>query len=205
MNWYHKETLAAWNWPHFLVGASVPVIIGILGLASALNMSESQLQQKFEANGNDPQKLVQILEEENAKQQMNPEPVQPEPEEEMTDIDTRNLDGLEPEFESRVINILKILTEKGWRPRVAEGLRDLEQQKEKVRKGYSKTLNSKHLKGLAADIIDSRYGWGGEASDLDFEFWLDLGEAAKSQGLIWGGDWKKFKDVAHVEMEEPPG
>ena len=117
-------------------------------------------------------------------------------------VDTRNLDGLAPMFVGKVKQVLSRLAEKGWRPRVAEGLRSVEQQQEKINQGRS-SLNdprtSKHVQGIAVDIIDSRYGWGGPAADLDFEFWNDLGEAAREVGLVWGGDWKSFRDVAHVE------
>lgn len=116
-----------------------------------------------------------------------------------SDVDQRNLSGLEPSFREKVVRILRRLQAKGWQPRVGSGRRTLEEQKEKVRKGYSKTLKSWHLKGLAADIIDSRWGWGGEAANLDHDFWTDLGEAAKREGLTWGGSWKSFRDVAHVQ------
>jgi len=114
-------------------------------------------------------------------------------------INTTNVSGLDQKFAPKVIDVLTELTEQGWQPRVAEGRRTAEQQREKVRTGRSKTMNSAHLRGFGADIIDSRYGWGGQASDLNFQFWKDLGKAAKKQGLIWGGDWKSFPDVAHIE------
>ncbi|MEY3014686.1 MAG: hypothetical protein RIT45_3421 [Pseudomonadota bacterium] len=114
-------------------------------------------------------------------------------------VPMRNLDGLEANFRAKVVTILKELAGKGWKPVVAEGLRTRAQQAEKVRLGYSKTMNSAHLLGLGADIVDRRYAWGGPAANTEFQFWKDLGLAARAQGLIWGGDWKKFKDVAHVE------
>lgn len=55
-------------------------------------------------------------------------------------------------------------------------------------------------KGEAADIVDARFLWTGPAANLEFEFWSDLGATAKAYGLRWGGDWAKFRDVAHVEM-----
>lgn len=109
------------------------------------------------------------------------------------------LDGLEASFKPKVVAVLKELAGKGWKPYVAEGLRNKTQQAEKVKKGYSKTMNSMHLTGQAADIVDYRWGWGGEASNLNHQFWKDLGAAGKAQGLEWGGDWKKFKDVAHIQ------
>jgi|GEM_PF-4880261 len=30
-------------------------------------------------------------------------------------------------------------------------------------------------------------------------FWAALGEEAKKRGLVWGGDWKSFRDVAHIQ------
>jgi len=120
-----------------------------------------------------------------------------------TRIDTRNLVGLDPTFAQKIRQILSRLAEKGWQPRVAEGLRSLEQQQKKIDQGRSSLKNprnSKHIQGTAVDIIDSRYGWQGPASDLNFQFWNDLGEAAKEVGLTWGGNWKTFKDVAHVEL-----
>ena len=116
-------------------------------------------------------------------------------------IDSIKIDELDKSLQPKIEAILKELTLKGWKPRVAEGLRTVEQQREKVRKGYSKTMNSKHLTGRAADIIDRRYGWNGPASNLNYAFWNDLGKAAVKQGLVWGGNWKSFKDVAHVEMK----
>jgi peptidoglycan LD-endopeptidase CwlK len=107
---------------------------------------------------------------------------------------------IHPELQAKVKIILAGLEAKGWQPRVAEGCRTLDQQKEKVRLGYSKTLNSKHLRGLAVDIIDKRYGWHGPAAKLSFQFWKDYGTLCKAQGLTWGGDWKSFPDVAHCQM-----
>jgi len=111
---------------------------------------------------------------------------------------------------------MKHLEKKGWVPVVFHGKRTKEQQQEKVKSGASKTMNSFHVggshienfkngfafntRGEAADIVDARFLWSGPCKDLDHQFWKDLGSYAKSQGLEWGGDWKSFKDVAHVEL-----
>jgi hypothetical protein len=115
-------------------------------------------------------------------------------------VSMKNLEGLDPTFKTQVISILQELAGKGWIPVVAEGVRDKAQQQKKVDAGYSKTMNSRHLTGHAVDIVDRRYGWGGPAAKLDHAFWTDLGAAANSRGLEWGGDWKSFKDVAHVQV-----
>lgn len=109
------------------------------------------------------------------------------------------MQGINPRLQSALPIIMDELRQKGWQPSIASGMRTPEEQAEKVRQGYSQTMNSKHLIGKAVDIIDKRYGWDGPASDTNYQFWQDLGEAAKRQGLQWGGDWKNFKDVAHIQ------
>jgi peptidoglycan L-alanyl-D-glutamate endopeptidase CwlK len=52
----------------------------------------------------------------------------------------------------------------------------------------------------AADIIDERYAWTGQAESSGF--WKALGEEAKKQGLYWGGDWSSFRDWAHIQLVE---
>ena len=109
------------------------------------------------------------------------------------------IQGLQPEFRQKVEVVLNKLKQKGWQPTVAEGLRTKKEQTEKVKQHRSQTMDSKHLMGLAADIVDHRYGWGDKASDTKYQFWKDLGEIAKSEGLEWGGDWG-FVDVAHIQI-----
>lgn len=136
----------------------------------------------------------------------------------------QQLESLDPRFKPIVIEILTKLEVLGWSPIVAEGRRTAQQQQEKVRLGYSQTLKSYHLTGLAADIIDKRYAWN---IPLHHKFWYDLGHIIKdiklSQGhLRWGGVWDQgdtrwpiieqaqknqsdkslnwFMDVAHVEL-----
>lgn len=125
--------------------------------------------------------------------------------------------SLEDRFKPIVLEIARQLEAKGWQPQVIEGRRTVAQQREKVRRGVSKTMNSYHLSGMAADICDKRYMWN---IPLSHQYWKDQGaiveELAKSnKGLRWGGTWgqgyqrylnyllgrtKYFVDVAHVEL-----
>jgi peptidoglycan L-alanyl-D-glutamate endopeptidase CwlK len=125
------------------------------------------------------------------------------------------IESLSPGFQKQIKTILLHLEGKGWIPVVYHGQRTSDEQAKIVKAGHSKTMQSFHIeatalsrgkngmywqiKGEAADIVDARFLWAGPAADLDFQFWKDLGAFAKSFGLGWGGDWKKFKDVAHVE------
>lgn len=94
---------------------------------------------------------------------------------------------------------------------VTEGLRSASRQKELVRIGASKTMNSRHLTGHAIDL----YGW----VDLDdngkvtFEEMSNvhvltaIANAIKASSaklcipIVWGGDWRKFRDLPHFELD----
>ena len=87
--------------------------------------------------------------------------------------------------------------------KITEGLRTVERQKELVKTGKSKTMNSYHLKGKAVDIavlIDNKITW-------DFKYYNEVAnhikEVAKRLGYVitWGGDWKTFKDGPHFQIE----
>ena len=100
-------------------------------------------------------------------------------------IDQRNLAGLDPAFRLKIERILKDLeTFLGHRAYVASGRRTEEQQRKLVEAGRSKTLRSKHLKGLAADIVPVGLGWNAPR-----DFWLKLGYLAYREGLRWGGEF----------------
>lgn len=130
----------------------------------------------------------------------------------------KELASLSPAFQESVQVLLRNLEGKGWIPVVYYGERTQEEQADKVKAGYSKTMNSFHVadtvlhkgrnglywqvRGEAADIVDARYLWEGPAASLDYAFWTDLGAFAKAIGLQWGGDWTKFRDVAHVETKQ---
>ena len=110
------------------------------------------------------------------------------------------LKTLEPRFEKKVRRVLKALKAKGWQPVVISGRRSVAQQRKIVAAGRSRTMKSYHLCGRAADIMDRRHGWRGPAANPNFKFWRDLGVAARAEGLEWGGDWKRIKDVPHVQI-----
>ena len=87
--------------------------------------------------------------------------------------------------------------------KITEGLRTVERQKELVKTGKSKTMNSYHLKGKAVDLavlIDNKITW-------DFKYYKKVAdhikEVARKLGYVitWGGDWKTFKDGPHFQIE----
>jgi peptidoglycan L-alanyl-D-glutamate endopeptidase CwlK len=83
---------------------------------------------------------------------------------------------------------------------VIDGLRDLKTQKLYFESGKSKTMNSKHLKGLAVDLVPYPIDW------TNLESFIELSKVIKRIALdnnikiVFGGDWKTFKDYPHYEL-----
>ena len=80
-----------------------------------------------------------------------------------------------------------------------EWMRDLETQKIKVSIGRSKTMNSKHLVGLASDYAfiddiedDGKINWHPDK-------YRELGEYWESLGGIWGGRFGDNPDTKTIE------
>lgn len=86
---------------------------------------------------------------------------------------------------------------------VTEGLRTPARQKELVAAGASKTLNSRHLTGHAVDVaalVNGSIRW-------DWPLYSKIADAMKSAAkelsvpIVWGGDWRTFKDGPHFELD----
>jgi len=85
--------------------------------------------------------------------------------------------------------------------RVTEGLRSIERQRELVKAGASKTMNSRHLTGHAVDVVallEGKVRWDWPLYDRIAKAFK---AAAKAEGvpLEWGGDWK-FRDGPHFQL-----
>jgi hypothetical protein len=74
-----------------------------------------------------------------------------------------------------------------------------------VRRGWSKTMNSKHLTGRAVDL---RADGDPAVGDLDAAKYAKINEAiakaSKEAGVPveWGGNWKGFKDIPHFQLPD---
>jgi len=85
---------------------------------------------------------------------------------------------------------------------ITEGMRTKERQRELFAKGLSKTMNSRHLVGLAVDfapLFDGQVTWKWPA----FKPVADAFKAAAKEldiAIEWGGDWRRFKDGPHIEL-----
>lgn len=85
---------------------------------------------------------------------------------------------------------------------VLEGLRDPARQKILKESGASQTLNSRHITGHAVDLgafVDGRVDWS-------WPLYHQIAKAMKTAAeelkvpIVWGGDWKSFKDGPHFEL-----
>jgi len=120
----------------------------------------------------------------------------------------KKLASLDTAFQPKVERILQALRDAGFQPKIFFGWRSVQVQLELVKKGNSKIKFSFHNaqkpdgtpNAFAVDIVDSRWGWEDEAERNGF--WAALGQAARAEGCVWGGDWTTFKDVAHVQDKQ---
>lgn len=87
---------------------------------------------------------------------------------------------------------------------VIEGLRTKERQRQLVAEGASKTMNSRHITGHAVDLLP--IGPNGKAA-FDWPLYNRLAPAVKAAAeaegvaIVWGGDWRTFKDGPHFELD----
>lgn len=100
-----------------------------------------------------------------------------------------------------LLNFCKLIsfaTSKGFQVTAGELLRTVDQQKIYVQTGRSKTMDSNHLKKLAGDLnffLNGEYICTKEALLEVGTYWESLHPKNR-----WGGNFSKFKDVPHFEM-----
>lgn len=94
---------------------------------------------------------------------------------------------------------------------VTEGVRTMERQKELYAAKKTKTLKTRHVPdnnacgmSCAVDIVaivDGKVSW-------DFKYYEAIAAYIKKTAseyhipIVWGGDWKSFKDGPHFQLSE---
>jgi peptidoglycan L-alanyl-D-glutamate endopeptidase CwlK len=86
---------------------------------------------------------------------------------------------------------------------VTEGLRTGSRQRQLVAAGASQTMHSRHLTGHAVDLaalVDGAVRWDWPLYD---RLALVVKRAAVEEevAIVWGGDWPKFRDGPHFELD----
>ena len=111
----------------------------------------------------------------------------------------RNLEGVHPDL-VRVVHRALALTPTDFL--ITEGRRTEKRQRELVAAGASKTMNSRHLTGHAIDfvpLVGGKVRW-------DWPLFPPVAKAFKDAAaelgvaLVWGGDWRTFRDGPHIEL-----
>ena len=117
------------------------------------------------------------------------------------------LKKLHPDMVKVVRRAQKLVKDKDFGVVITCTVRTLEEQKLLVKKGASKTLNSRHIPGKDgyAKAVDFAVTLKGKVR-WDWPLYQKLAaimkEAAKLEKIpiTWGGDWKSFKDGPHFEL-----
>lgn len=120
--------------------------------------------------------------------------------------DAPQWDGVQPELRSTLERIALQMKGEGYDLRLMEGYRSEQRQAALLasQKGVTQVGpgSSCHNNGWAADMVI--YKRGRPSWDLTDEQvrqgYQRFGELAQQAGLRWGGAWKSFKDMPHVEM-----
>ena len=104
---------------------------------------------------------------------------------------------LHPSIQDQVIDFVNAVRQASEIPLiVTSGRRTLAQQRKLVAAGRSRTMQSKHLNGLAFDV--DLLGIGRD--DVSDDVWEWLGPSGENFGFVWGGRWVSFRDVGHFEV-----
>jgi peptidoglycan L-alanyl-D-glutamate endopeptidase CwlK len=117
-----------------------------------------------------------------------------------------NLKGVHPDLRKVADLALKYTTVDF---RVVDGVRTLAEQKRYLKQGRTTTLNSMHLvrKDGYGHAIDFVALTRGQPDWFHIANFVVIGAAFKRASkelgipIVWGGDWKTFKDYGHIELD----
>lgn len=92
---------------------------------------------------------------------------------------------------------------------IIDGMRTIEEQRINVRKGFSKTMKSKHLEGRAIDFAPILPGQPGVPDWVAIDKFKKIGALFQKVAsewklkVTWGGTWR-WKDWGHVQLDAIP-
>ncbi|MGV3466903.1 MAG: M15 family metallopeptidase [Heyndrickxia sp.] len=123
---------------------------------------------------------------------------------------------LNPIVKERTSELVQQAAKKGIRVVITDGFRSAADQDQLYKKGRTVSGNivtnakggeSYHNYGLAVDfalktttgniIWDMQYDGNGDGKSD----WYEVVDLAKNLGFTWGGDWIRFKDYPHLQMD----
>jgi hypothetical protein len=110
----------------------------------------------------------------------------------------RDRDSLCPDMRRKADAIFTQLCAEGYHPIITETGRTAERQKWLRAHGRSKIVRSKHQDGRATDFAFSVKGKA--TFSRTYSGYARLGKLARDHGCKWGGAWRFFKDIYHIEL-----
>ncbi|MDI6781427.1 MAG: M15 family metallopeptidase [bacterium] len=117
---------------------------------------------------------------------------------------SRKIEDLHPIVAKKAITMVTELAKQGIDIIITSTLRTMDEQAEIYAIGRTKPgriiTNAKpgqswHNFGLAFDVVPVVNG----KAVWDSYYWEEIGAVGKAQGMMWGGDFKSFKDYPHFE------
>ncbi|MBP1948500.1 M15 family metallopeptidase [Virgibacillus litoralis] len=123
---------------------------------------------------------------------------------------------LDPVVAAKTSQLLKKSSQQGIDVVITEKVRSIKRQNKLYEQGrlsdekvvtYAKGGESYHNYGLAVDYAlrnkDGEIIWNinYDGNNNGKSDWFEVAEIAKELGFEWGGDWSKFKDYPHLQMD----
>ena len=115
----------------------------------------------------------------------------------------RNLATVQPQLADLGRELLRQLAAQGLTFKVTSGSRTQAEQDALYAQGRTKpgpvvtwTRKSRHIGGRAIDLTL----FSGKNPVWESKHYYTAGKFGKELGLVWGGDWKRTKDLPHFEL-----
>ena len=109
----------------------------------------------------------------------------------------QNLSGVHPDLVAVVERAIQITKQDFV---VIEGVRNIDRQRQLVKAGKSKTMNSRHLTGHAVDICPYPVDWSSKEKFQAINDAMDKASEELGITVEWGGDWKNAWDKPHYQL-----
>ena len=115
-------------------------------------------------------------------------------------LSKEKLSTLNADFRIKASIVVERLRDQGWHLRIVWGKRTKAENDALVAKGTA-SKTSKHLDGLAVDVIDTRVGY---SNNRNHQYYLDLKRICQEAGVTWGGTFSTRWDPTHFEEKGIP-